>query len=918
MKTLSYLLLVVLLVLPTHAADTPILFSAGDGGMGVATGDTLLLTLRPTMANAAWEFVGGKALAGNAGAFEIVSGGKTVDGDFRARGADNGAEAAWNFTAKNDVDFESLVVAADISLPDLVGGQWTADAQTGSFPARFGGPSLFGGQVKILKLDFPSHHSVSFTFPQPTYVVLQDNRQWGSSTYTLRIGRGGGKMAAGETYSITLSATMPEGLAYSADLPAFMKPVMLAADDKWVALKEDDLDIVAGSALDLSSQGFTTGPVKERIVATPEGHFVGVDENPVTENGKHLPPKPRRFYGVNFCFDTSYLPKDKADELLDRMVRLGYNAVRIHHYESQLTNWQPGLNWDPAKVDELDYLMAGCAKRGIYITTDLFVSRPISGKAMGLPQYDEAPDNRMSMDRYKILVLVNDAAFQDWCAFARKFLDRVNPYTGVRVADDPTVAWISLVNEGPVCNDWGMARAMPEWTAAWNKWLAARYTNHDDLVKALGYLEANEDLAKANIALPQYLNADTPRGRVAELFAADVEKAAYERMRDFVRKDLKCPALLTNMNDAGPGVVPLAGVRSEFDYVDNHFYVDHPRFLQKAWDLPSFCSNANPVAAGAPGGTDAATTRLYGKPFTLTEFDYAGPSRYRGVGGPLTGAMASLQDWDALWHFDYCGSAKTLFTPGQAHYFDLVSDPLAQAADRLGVLLFLRGDVAPAPDRLAMVFSPKELQNLSEKKKSLAPLQAATWRTAVGGLVIGNDAVDYPVHLTTVASDDPDAVTAALGKLNLTAEEGAPVRSDTGEITLAPTDGVLTIDTPRSAGGFANAGKAIDASLDGAPIKSSKRLLVTHLTDLQNTGAQYGEGARQTLEVFGGPPHLVLDGSAKVHVALDDPSAYTVWALATSGKRLEKMDAKTDGGQLTFTASVRGAEGARMLYEIAR
>jgi hypothetical protein len=30
------------------------------------------------------------------------------------------------------------------------------------------------------------------------------------------------------------------------------------------------------------------------------------------------------------------------------------------------------------------------------------------------------------------------------------------------------------------------------------------------------------------------------------------------------------------------------------------------------------------------------------------------------------------------------------------------------------------------------------------------------------------------------------------------------------------------------------------------------------------------------------------------------------------------VDAKTDGGQLVFTASVRGPDGARMLYEIVR
>ena len=86
--------------------------------------------------------------------------------------------------------------------------------------------------------------------------------------------------------------------------------------------------------------------------------------------------------------------------------------------------WKATLDWDPAKVDELDYLMAGCAKRGIYITTDLYVSRPVSGRAIGLPQYDEAPDDKLSMDRYKSLVLVNEAAARGNDPLAHKVLGR--------------------------------------------------------------------------------------------------------------------------------------------------------------------------------------------------------------------------------------------------------------------------------------------------------------------------------------------------------------------------------------------------------------------------------------------------------------------------------------------------------------
>ena len=154
------------------------------------------------------------------------------------------------------------------------------------------------------------------------------------------------------------------------------------------------------------------------------------------------------------------------------------------------------------------------------------------------------------------------------------------------------------------------------------------------------------------------------------------------------------------------------------------------------------------------------------------------------------------------------------------------------------------------------------------------------------------------------------------------------------QIVIDTKNSVLTIDAPRSAGGYAEKGQTITTgsvevseltygatvfvnSLDAAPIAASRRLLVTHLTDLQNTACHYAEGAKQTLLDWGRLPHLVRDGSARIRIAVADPEKLTIWALAVNGRRVEKVDAKIEGERLVFIANVKGAEGARMLYEIA-
>jgi hypothetical protein len=162
-------------------------------------------------------------------------------------------------------------------------------------------------------------------------------------------------------------------------------------------------------------------------------------------------------------------------------------------------------------------------------------------------------------------------------------------------------------------------------------------------------------------------------------------------------------------------------------------------------------------------------------------------------------------------------------------------------------------------------------------------------------------------------------------------------RSETGEITIDGEQDMMVLDTERTAGGYALADSSIVAgkggvevkvigadatvwvsSLDAKPIRSSARMLVTHLTDLQNTGIRYAEEERQPLLAWGQLPCLVRHGRAEVSVRLERPELYAVWALSQGGRRLAEVPSEAIDGRLRFLADVGGkrAEGARMLYEI--
>lgn len=908
------------------AAEPGSLSLGNDGRVHLRLKGRDLCSFTPLAADNNWRFSSPVMVKSDAGTKFLIRTGAGIQGATTLAGKDGAGEAVWTFSSEKGVMFNALAVSAELSIATLAGGKWKTDAGEGVFPAQFGDTYLHNRAVTQMEFTTADDRAFTLSFPQPTPVMIQDNRKWGGQSFTVRIGRPSGQLVAGENYVVAMTIRAPEGLTTQVD-----SPVTIEAGADWIPLKAD-LEIQPGSALDFSGNGFTYGPCgsKGRIIVNKAGRFA-LDS---------APDQPLRFYGANLCFTAHYLSKEAVDAMLDRWLRMGYNTLRIHHYEMGLTkpDWKPGLEWDEGKLDQLCYLIAGCAKRGIWLTTDLYVSRPIAPEQVGLPAAAPYINSHKLIDPqvYKALVQIHEPAYKDWQAFSKKLLEYVNPYTGKRLADEPAMAWISLINEGSLTLGQNL-RVLPQWKTAWNQWLLKKFPDRAALAKALGDLKDNEDAGKGTVLLPAAdLTTEASRARLCQMFLADTERAMVAKMTKFLRDEIKCPALLTNHN-CGPNTIYDQGMRADLDYVDDHFYVDHPSFIEHEWRLPSRCPNANPVREGAPGGAGNASLRIWGKPFTISEFNYSGPGKYRGVGGVLTGALGALQEWDILWRFAYAHGSADVISPQPMDYFNLSRDPLNMVADRAAVALFLRGDLQGGAGAAAMQIEPADLENTPRRGQAYE-MGWLAWMTRVGTALPGTTLPKGAVALPLGAAKDSVAALAALKAGGIKGEaDDVLLRSDTGEILIDKSKGVLVIDTPRSAGGYADEGGQIDAtkagvrvdvvktgatvfvmSVDRTPIRKAPRLLVTHLTDLQNTGTRYAEGARQTLLEWGKLPYLVQAGEATVRIALDNPQGYAVWALATGGKRLEKLPSKVENGALVFTLAVKGSDGARLSYEVAR
>jgi hypothetical protein len=588
------------------------------------------------------------------------------------------------------------------------------------------------------------------------------------------------------------------------------------------------------------------------------------------------------------------------------------------------------------------------------VTTDVYVSRPV----LAAEVYPDA-EGSFGMDDFKMAVPVNDRAWENWKEFARRLLGHTNPYTGLTWAKDPALGWLSMINEGNFGNFLNRvdARVAEDWRRAWNKWLLDTYTSRDALAAAWGD-DPQGDPSAGDVPLFTNPYDDSARGRDLVAFLAETERSMFLRMKDFLRTELGCEALLTNSNGWTNRVANQAA-RVPYDYVDDHFYIDHPQFIEKDWQLPSRCPNTSPIAEGAPGGRPNAFVRLLDKPFTISEYNYSGPGRFRGVGGIITGSLAATQDWGVVWRFAYSHTRDTLFTPGRAGYLDMVSDPLNLAAERASICLFLRGDMKGADHTVAIAMTEDELLASRTRNVGVSPPWHALALVSRVGTFVAKRPGTVPADITMpigwstdrtswtggdVLDVDPyagGAGQAALDALrrkgwlegNITHLATNVIQSETKQLTIDGPRDVMILDTPRTAGAYAPQGETVEteaatitilktdatvwvSSIDDEVIARSRRLVITHLTDLQNTGTRFAERARQTLVAWGDLPHLVRTGSARIALKIANAADATVWVLSTAGRRGAKIETAIEDGALVLPLDVRGPEGARMIYEV--
>ncbi len=858
-----------------------------------------------------------------------------------------------SLSSDHDVALNSLHVAFMVSTDILIGKSWSVDDQPfRPYPLEFARKTKhqFDGIIRKMTLE-TTLGPIVFSFPEPTYVLLQDNRNWGDNfevrvNYSPTVQKGSFDWRKEDRFDVAVDMVLPVETTLNKS-----EPVTIEEGADWVKV---DLrtGVRKGSAVDFSDV------INRHAPAGKFGRVVAKGENFEFEG---LPGVPQKFYGVNLVGGANTPPThEQAVELAERLYRLGYNTVRFHHYGNAIYSRKAAHSYeiDEARLERLDFLFAELKKRGIYVTTDVYSSRVV--KAADI--FDGMEGN-LSFQEFRQVLPFSEKAMNHWKLFAKAFFLHLNPYTGMTYAEDPAMPWICLVNEG------NFYRVMPGplmskntvelWVKAWNEWTLKKYGDFQKRNKAW------ETPDKAEFLEDMSTGGSVACQRDFFEFTFEIERQMYAEMRDFMQNELGCKAMLTNLNHSGFAPSEMLS-RMDFDYVDQHFYVDHPRFLTPVrWALPLSINNDNVVKTGGFGGTLQALTRLYDRPFTVTEFNYSYPGEHRGVGGILTGCLGAIQNWAGIWRFAYSHGGINIYKPMGMRHFDLASDPLNQAADRATICLYLRGDLQPVSHSIAVTL-PSDYLSCVPPKEQVTRVSPAWQRFAMItklGCAFGDNTTKVPVDLSLgLASNAPQGrrhlVGDVLGQEGLTALTKAiadgkwlpdgnksdlrdgirRLQTASRQFDIDFMNGCFTLDTAMTAGGYAEGGGIITtqagvdisiidtpatvwaSSLDGRPLASSGRILLTHLTDVQNSGIRFAEKERKTQLSWGDLPLLARTGKAVVTLKRDkNAPLLRAWAIAMDGERLFKLSFKVDKDScIHLPLDVRGPEGARMLYELER
>ncbi|MBN1482522.1 hypothetical protein EH223_10795 [candidate division KSB1 bacterium] len=702
-----------------------------------------------------------------------------------------------------------------------------------------------------------------------------------------------------------------------------LPPAVTLDTSNWLPFPLSSYAEMQGTALDMS--WLLEAPAGQHgFLTVQDDKFVFADGTPA------------RFWGGNIFGEANFPDKNEAHYLADIIARSGANIIRMHHLDV-VKPWTDKVvqrsffggqmpettrEIDKEMLDKFFYMFYCLKQRGIYIFLSHLSSRWIM-------QGDDFPGDAEGFSDihqgFKVEGMFDPYLIDLQQEYLQAILTAVNPYTGLAMIDDPALVLTEIINEnslfwlqpnGGFAINSGFYKNMLQ--SLFAEWLEAKYGDQESLVirwsqKDKIALYDNESLMEATIAIPHIYktDADWPvseqRKRDTYKFLYDLQDNYYQQMYSFLRKiGLKIP--IAGSNHWCSNAADLH-VNARLDYVDRHDYWTHPKneynYIAGQGVQPEPMVK-NPIGGNIGG---LARRRVFGKPYTISEWHNPLPNPYRAEGTPLIAAYSCLHGWHPM-HYAYWGAREA--EPDTINSFEVIFDPTQMNLIPVSALLFHRQDFQHDNNGYFKVLTPSQVMH---------PVSKVEHHPEVS--LIGT----YGLAFTDMPNG-PQCNNSTLLKAALEAD--GVYTSVTQEISWNTREGLVVLNSPRTQGviGFfsdrtlqtsamtfemkTEFGVILASSLTNKPLIASERILISTSGDARFSDIRMAEDF-SIIEQTGHFPFVMQPIEGTVIFKTNNP--VKVYALSPGGRRIDSLETAVTPEGYSFDLK---ASNTAMHYEILR
>lgn len=657
-----------------------------------------------------------------------------------------------------------------------------------------------------------------------------------------------------------------------------------------------------------------------------------------------------KLWGTNINNNNPFAGPQKFEYWIDQCRKYGMNAIRFHKFTWEAHDGNVSTQLTQHKWDRFDYFTHRLKEEGIYHGwSHIYGHRVRPGDRARLLAYDEIANLQFGGAHLNAstISLVNFAP--DLQALnielTVNMLNHRNPYTGLRYAEDPSLAFIEFQNEdniywGSIVNALNQAptyRALL--CAQFSEWLIEKYGDDRGLIAAWGRenLPEGESLTKKNVfpnpghgTFEYEYNRAHAQGRKVPKHYLDKMRFLYEKQREFYERFTEAiratgykGVLVGSCWQAGAGFAHFYNLHADYEVgmIDRHNYFGGGTGHRLR---PGKVNHHSMLSQPGIGLLSSGMQQVMDRPFSLSEWMSLLPNQWIAEGTPIIATYGmGLQGWDASFHFgtDYTHFSETVQSGGVYN----VTSPTQMGLYPALARMVWRGDV-------------REAEVLSTRKvhvPSLAEGELGFHETIIQGYDDKFITGDIPAEALArgrlvVEFVDRFAETEALPVEDLYEGRNRRIDSTTGELSWDYSgSGFFTIDTDGTQGVVGHA-KDVEHTLSDitltvetpfavalltahspeGTLRSDDSLLLTTIARARNSGMVYNATGTELLDIGEAP--LLLE---PVSLTLKLPQRRgnpTVHVLDHGGARTGRTLPVRNN-----TVRIDGVDTQAIYYEIA-